>query len=179
MSGYVLENFGTRIRLSPYAKEEAMIMGNYKAVLGTLPISDHAKVLMGKFPTILESIKDVSREEYMRFKSSILLQEQEILNGKLAENEKRLLLYFSSILRHSGWYWFEKALSSDIYPVYPYRDGLAYPMGFFRKLGGVLACIVGDATTLAWHHVRNSPIDHAIAETAWMSEVCGYYTSWY
>lgn len=149
---------------------EFNICTNYKSVLLNVPFSAEGKAMLQRIANVLEQIQ--STQEFSNYAGQIKAIEQEILAGRLFPKEKNYLLIVSSVLRHSGYYWMEEFNNGNV----SQTMGL---FGFLRKVAGVIAAIGADATTAGYHYFKNSPYDHLVVESAWMSGICGYYTGWW
>jgi len=134
----------------------------------TQKVSKTAQGFFVELSKALDSIKDL--DHYADFKKQIERTESSIMAAKLPTAEQTNLLITASVLRYSGYYWMEAYRNGDVEPL----DGLD---GLIRKILGVITGIAADATVVAYSYFLD-PINIA-GNTAWMSELCGYYTGWY
>lgn len=149
---------------------ERDIYRDYKKVLQSIPLSSESKVFLKQ---LIASLEGISLEQgYTPFFKEIIAIETEILSSKIEKTEMGTLLVFSSMLRHSGFYWMDTFSNKQMVK----GKGI---LGLLRKIAGVITAISADASTAAWHYAKNSPYDHLVEEAIRMSVVCGYYTGWY
>ncbi|GEM_PF-722888 len=149
-------------------ESEVNICTDYKSVLLNQPVSVDCKAILHRLVEVLDGVQ--SANAFNSYANKIKAIELEVMNAGFMQREEQFLLTVSSVMRHSGYYWME-AFNNG---------GVAHPMGlgkFLRKIAGLLALIGADATTAGYHYLKNSPYDHLILESAWMSEVCQYYTA--
>lgn len=149
-------------------EQEVNICTDYKSVLLNQQVSVDCKAILHRLVEVLDGVQ--SANAFNSYANKIKAIELEVLNAGFMQREEHFLLTVSSVMRHSGYYWME-AFNNG---------GVAHPMGlgkFLRKIAGLLALIGADATTAGYHYLKNSPYDHLILESAWMSEVCQYYTA--
>lgn len=149
---------------------EQNICTDYKSVLLNQPLSAGCKAMLRSLVNVLECVP--SATAFTSYLNDIKGIEHEILKAGFTQREEQFLLTVSSVLRYSGYYWMDTFNNG----------GVAHPMGlgkFLRKVAGMLALIGADATTAGYHYLKNSPYDHLILESAWMSEVCQYYTAYW
>lgn len=149
---------------------ERKICIDYKSVMLVDTFSVQAKNFITQMISVLEGIE--STKEFGLYAQKIRSIEQNISSAGLPVVEQKYLFVVASLLRHSGYYWMDQFEQG-------YVTQKAGIFGFLRKVAGVIAGIAADATTAGYHYLKNSPIDHLVIESAWMSEVCGYYTGWY
>jgi hypothetical protein len=149
---------------------EQAIYRDYKKVLQSIPLTSESKAFL---KLLIASLESISLEKgYTPFFKEIIAIETEILSSKIEKKEMGTLLVFSSVLRHSGFYWMDTFSNKQMVK----GKGI---LGLLRKIAGVITAISADASTAAWHYAKNSPYDHMVEEAIRMSVVCGYYTGWY
>jgi len=157
-------------RPSYYPELEQKICTDYKSVLLNGSFTAQTKATLERMVDILQNVE--STNEFESYARKIKTIEKEIVEGNLEAKEKKYLLTVSSVLRHSGYYWMEQFENENV-------TQKIEIFGFLRKIGGLIAGIGADATTAGWHYLKNSPYDVLVGDSAWMSEICGYYTGWW
>lgn len=69
-------------------------------------------------------------------------------------------------MRHSAFYWFNFANNNE----------KVIPMGFLRKLAGIITGIAADGTSALYYVFVSANAYKMLEECIGMSEMCGFYT---
>ncbi len=109
-------------------------------------------------------------DDYNTFKQKIITLEQQVLKGKIkiSRTEADQLLHFTSIIRHSMWFWMEAVPKNEN------LNETNFLRGFFRGLLGGLADAHGALVSLFSYMSFRYVLEDAALDSAMMLLAFGY-----